>query len=202
MRQGLLVCRLSGDWQSVQPKFNIAFLILSEDVMAEDLMRYDQLAQNALRGVVREALRKVQKTGLPGDHHFYIAFNTRFPGVALSERIAARYPREMTVVLQHQFWNLVVTEELFEVELSFDNIPEKLVVPFNAVKGFLDPSVQFGLQFEVVQADGQTDSTQKPMVEGKTPPETEGETALADSAKPDSESGEAKVVSLDAFRKK
>jgi uncharacterized protein len=189
-------------WQAVHPQTNIAFLILSEDVMAEDLMRYDQLAQNALRGVVRDALRKVQKTGLPGDHHFYIAFNTRFPGVILSERIAARYPREMTVVLQHQFWNLVVTEELFEVELSFDNIPEKLVVPFNSVKGFLDPSVQFGLQFEVVQADGQTDSTQKSVGEGKLSLEAEGESAAADGEKPDSESGEAKVVSLDAFRKK
>jgi uncharacterized protein len=170
--------------------------------MAEDLMRYDQLAQNALRGVVRDALRKVQKTGLPGDHHFYIAFNTRFPGVILSERIAARYPREMTVVLQHQFWNLVVTEELFAVELSFDNIPEKLVVPFNSVKGFLDPSVQFGLQFEVVQADGQTDSTQKSVGEGKLSLEADGESATPDGEKPDSESGEAKVVSLDAFRKK
>jgi hypothetical protein len=168
--------------------------------MAEDLMRYDQLAQNALRGVVRDALRKVQKTGLPGEHHFYIAFNTRFPGVILSERIAARYPREMTVVLQHQFWNLIVTEELFEVELSFDNIPEKLVVPFNAVKGFLDPSVQFGLQFEVVQADGQKDGMQKPVVESKPPIETEGESATAEDAT--SESGETKVVSLDAFRKK
>jgi hypothetical protein len=189
-------------WQAVHPQTNIAFLILSEDVMAEDLMRYDQLAQNALRGVVRDALRKVQKTGLPGDHHFFIAFNTRFPGVILSERIAARYPREMTVVLQHQFWNLVVTEELFEVELSFDNIPEKLVVPFSSVKGFLDPSVQFGLQFEVVQADGQTDSTQKSVGEGKLSQEVEGESAAADGEKPDSESGEAKVVSLDAFRKK
>jgi uncharacterized protein len=189
-------------WQAVHPQTNIAFLILSEDVMAEDLMRYDQLAQNALRGVVRDALRKVQKTGLPGDHHFFIAFNTRFPGVILSERIAARYPREMTVVLQHQFWNLVVTEELFSVELSFDNIPEKLVVPFSSVKGFLDPSVQFGLQFEVVQADGQTDSTQKSVGEGKLSQEAEGESAAADGEKPDSESGEAKVVSLDAFRKK
>jgi len=168
--------------------------------MAEDLMRYDQLAQNALRGVVRDALRKVQKTGLPGEHHFYIAFNTRFPGVILSERIAARYPREMTVVLQHQFWNLVVTDELFEVELSFDNIPEKLVVPFNAVKGFLDPSVQFGLQFEVVQADGQKDGMQKPVVESKAPVEAEGERVAAEDAT--SESGETKVVSLDAFRKK
>jgi hypothetical protein len=121
--------------------------------MPEDLMRYDQLAQNALKGVVREALRKVEKSGLPGDHHFYIAFNTKYPGVNIGARLAERYPREMTVVLQHQFYNLIVTEERFQVELSFDNIPEKLVVPFAAVKGFLDPAVQFGLQFEVTNVD-------------------------------------------------
>jgi uncharacterized protein len=170
--------------------------------MAEDLMRYDQLAQNALRGVVRDALRKVQKTGLPGEHHFYIAFNTKFPGVILSERIAARYPREMTVVLQHQFWNLVVTEELFEVELSFDNIPEKLVVPFNAVKGFLDPSVQFGLQFEVVPAEAAKSETEKISEQDKPAGEAVGETASPDKAQPEPETAEAKVVSLDAFRKK
>jgi hypothetical protein len=200
MRRWLLVCRLTDDLAGGRDEAYPAILILSEEAMAEDLMRYDQLAQNALRGVVRDALRKVQKTGLPGEHHFYIAFNTRFPGVILSERIAARYPREMTVVLQHQFWNLVVTDELFEVELSFDNIPEKLVVPFNAVKGFLDPSVQFGLQFEVVQADGQKDGMQKPVVESNAPVEAEGERATAEDAT--SESGETKVVSLDAFRKK
>jgi hypothetical protein len=162
-------------------------------------MRYDQLAQNALRGVVRDALRKIQKTGLPGEHHFYIAFNTRYPGVILSERISQRYPREMTVVLQHQFWNLVVTEELFEVELSFDNIPEKLIVPFNAVKGFLDPSVQFGLQFEVVPVEEQ----QSPVAAGPQQagqPTPQGEAAAEQAT--GTEQGEAKVVSLDAFRKK
>ena len=116
--------------------------------MPEDLMRYDLLAQNALKGVVREALRIAETTGLPGEHHFYIAFNTRHPGVQLSEKIAQRYPREMTIVLQHQYWNLRVQEDRFEVELSFDNVPEHLVIPFDAVKGFLDPAVQFGLQFE------------------------------------------------------
>lgn len=167
--------------------------------MPEDLMRYDQLAQNALRGVVRDALRKVQKTGLPGEHHFYIAFNTRYPGVILSERISTRYPREMTVVLQHQFWNLVVTEELFEVELSFDNIPEKLIVPFGAVKGFLDPSVQFGLQFEVVPVEEQKAGA--PV--GATPESNalpKGDAAAGETQQP--ETAEAKVVSLDAFRKK
>ncbi len=163
--------------------------------MPEDLMRYDQLAQNALKGVVREALRKVEKSGLPGDHHFYIAFNTKFPGVNIGERLAERYPREMTVVLQHQFYNLIVTEERFQVELSFDNIPEKLVVPFAAIKGFLDPAVQFGLQFEVAQEATEQKLDPKPK--------------LAIAAKTESETGEGaetsegpKVVSLDAFRKK
>ncbi len=161
--------------------------------MPEDLMRYDQLAQNALRGVVRDALRKVEKSGLPGDHHFYIAFNTKYPGVNIGARLAERYPREMTVVLQHQFYNLIVTEERFQVELSFDNIPEKLIVPFASVKGFLDPAVQFGLQFEVVQEPAEQDAETKtvkiaePSVEGQDVTETpEG----------------PKVVSLDAFRKK
>jgi uncharacterized protein len=164
--------------------------------MPEDLMRYDQLAQNALKGVVREALRKVEKSGLPGDHHFYIAFNTRFPGVNIGERLAERYPREMTVVLQHQFYNLIVTEERFQVELSFDNIPEKLVVPFAAVKGFLDPAVQFGLQFEVVheEAEQKPESKPKKLVAAKTESEEPEEaTETADAPK---------VVSLDAFRKK
>ncbi len=164
--------------------------------MPEDLMRYDQLAQNALRGVVREALRKVLKSGLPGEHHFYIAFNTKFPGVILSPRIAERYPREMTVVLQHQFWNLIITEERFEVELSFDNIPEKLVVPFNSIKGFLDPYVQFGLQFEVVPVEDQGEAHLSVV----KPDAVVAEGASANPA--DARPGEAKVVSLDAFRKK
>ena len=172
--------------------------------MPEDLMRYDQLAQNALRGVVRDALRKVQKMGLPGEHHFYIAFNTRYPGVVLSKRIAERYPREMTVVLQHQFWNLVITEDRFEVELSFDNIPEKLVVPFNAIKGFLDPSVQFGLQFEVVPVEEQeVPEAKRQATAAHVEPNqeiAEGEAAVLNGEK--DEDGQTKVVSLDAFRKK
>lgn len=163
----------------------------------EDLMRYDQLAQSALRGVVREALRRVQKTGLPGEHHFYIAFNTNFPGVGIGPRLADRYPREMTVVLQHQFWNLQVLDDRFEVELSFDNIPEKLIVPYNAIKGFLDPAVQFGLQFEVVYAeDEQADPA-------KTPSETKESGATGEDASAAQATGEKpNVVSLDAFRKK
>ena len=158
--------------------------------MPQDLMRYDQLAQNALRGVVREALRKVERGGLPGEHHFYIAFNTKFAGVNIGERLAQRYPREMTIVLQHQFWNLNVSDERFEVELSFDNIPEKLTIPFNAVKGFLDPAVQFGLQFEAVaESEGEAERPKPQEVKPEAGAEASG--------------GEApKVVSLDSFRKK
>ena len=118
--------------------------------MAVDHIRYDLLAQEALRGVVRTVLTDAAKNGLPGDHHFYISFNTRADGVRLSPRILAQYPEEMTLVLQHQFWDLVVTEDGFEVGVSFSGIPERLAVPFAAIKGFFDPSVQFGLQFEEV----------------------------------------------------
>ncbi len=113
-----------------------------------DLIRYDLLAQEALRGVVRKVLSDVARDGLPGDHHLYIAFDTRSPGVRLSTRMRERYPEEMTIVLQHQFWDLNVTEHAFEVGLSFGGVPERLLVPFAAMKGFFDPSVQFGLQFE------------------------------------------------------
>lgn len=170
--------------------------------MPEDLMRYDQLAQNALRGVVRDALRKIQKTGLPGEHHFYIAFNTRYPGVSLSPRLAERYPREMTVVLQHQFWNLTITEDRFEVELSFDNIPEKLIVPFNSIKGFLDPSVQFGLQFEVVPVEEEEAPKTGDVVELGGTPKGEQASALQSEGEAEENASEKKVVSLDAFRKK
>ena len=172
--------------------------------MTEDLMRYDQLAQNALRGVVRDALRKVQRTGLPGEHHFYIAFNTRYPGVGLSPRIAERYPREMTVVLQHQYWNLNIYEDRFEVELSFDNIPEKLIIPFNSIKGFLDPAVQFGLQFEVVPLEEQAAPNDAEILEKSAKAKGEQATAEADSSAAEEAppAAEQKVVSLDAFRKK
>ncbi|MBG1231179.1 SspB family protein [Aestuariivirga litoralis] len=177
--------------------------------MPEDLMRYDQLAQNALRGVVRDALRKVERSGLPGEHHFFIQFNTRFAGVSIGERLHAKYPREMTVVLQHQYYNLAVYDDRFEVELSFDNIPEKLIIPFASVKGFLDPAVQFGLQFEVVE------EAEKPAAEEKATTKRAAKSeaakdkdATASEAKPEGEtetepaSEEQKVVSLDAFRKK
>src|SRR5262245_42990077 len=118
--------------------------------MPVDHIRYDILAQEALRGVVRTVLADTAKNGLPGEHHFYISFDTRADGVRLSERMLAEYPEEMTIVLQHQFWDLIVTEEGFEVGMSFGGIPERVAVPFAAIKGFLDPSVEFGLRFQEV----------------------------------------------------
>jgi hypothetical protein len=117
--------------------------------MSVDHIRYDLLTQQALRAVVRRVLTDISKTGvLPGEHHFYITFDTRAPGVRISKRLHEQYPEEMTIVLQHQFWDLIVTDAHFEVGLSFNGITEKLHVPLDAIKGFFDPSVQFGLQFE------------------------------------------------------
>ncbi len=116
--------------------------------MAQDLIRYDLLTQDALRGVVRTVLMDVAKNGLPGDHHFFISFSTTAPGVRVSNRLRESYPDEMTVVLQHQFWDLEVTDTGFSISLSFNGVPERLVVPYASIKGFLDPSVQFGLQFD------------------------------------------------------
>jgi hypothetical protein len=112
------------------------------------MIDYEALAQDAMRGVVRAVLARTAKSGLPGDHHFYISFDTQHPGVVLSKRLREKYPEEMTIVLQHRFWDLSVTEDRFEVKLTFDGIPERLVVPFAALKIFFDPSVRYGLQFE------------------------------------------------------
>ncbi len=109
---------------------------------------YEALQSEAMRGVVRAVLARTAKSGLPGDHHFYISFDTTVPGVSLSKRLKEKYPTEMTIVLQHRFWDLIVTEDRFEVKLTFDGIPERLVVPFAALKVFFDPSVRYGLQFE------------------------------------------------------
>lgn len=109
---------------------------------------YDALAQDAMRGVVRTVLIRTAKSGLPGDHHFYISFDTQAPGVIMSKRLREKYPAEMTIVLQHRFWDLIVSDERFEVKLTFDGIPERLVVPFPALKVFFDPSAQYGLRFE------------------------------------------------------
>jgi hypothetical protein len=115
-----------------------------DGVMSEGKIRYDILASEALRGIIRTVLQRVQKRGLPGDHHFFINFDTCAAGVILSKRLKDRYPVDMTIVLQHKFWDLMVFDDRFEVKLTFANVPERLVIPFAAIKSFVDPSVQFG----------------------------------------------------------
>ncbi len=140
-----------------------------------DHFRYDLLTQQALRGVVRNVLTEVvKKKVLPGDHHFYISFDTNADGVRMSDRLRAQYPEQMTIILQHQFWDLVVNERGFEVGLSFGGIPEKLGIPYEAINGFFDPSVQFGLQFEEV-TEGQ--DRQAPANLGNKPPKKKRATA-------------------------
>jgi hypothetical protein len=145
--------------------------------MPQDLIRYDLLVQDALKGVVRKVLTDAAERGLPGDHHFYVSFRTGEPGLRMSQRLRDKYPEEMTIILQHQFWDLAVTEHAFEVGLSFSGIPERLLIPFDALTGFFDPSVQFGLKFELSGAeppdndeeDGEVESDERPALPPPTP---------------------------------
>lgn len=122
---------------------------------------YHALQQDAMRGVVRSILSKVATDGLPGEHHFYISFLTEAPGAILSKRLKQKYPHDMTIVLQHRFWDLIVSEDRFEVKLTFDGVPERLVIPYRAIKIFIDPSVGFGLQFEDPDSDGEIAPTRE-----------------------------------------
>ena len=179
--------------------------------MPIDHIRYDILAQEALRGVVRTVLTDAATKGLPGEHHFKITFNTTAPGVRLSERMRAQYPESMTIVLQHQFWDLTVSDEIFEVGLSFGGIPERLEVPFAAVTAFYDPAVQFGFQFETIEAEAAagdqsaagTAGEQSPPPTRIVPAEPDKPDALPapSGARPDGGTG-GEVVRLDRFRKK
>ena len=169
--------------------------------MATDHIRYDVLARDALRGVLRRVLADAAEHGLPGEHHFFITFLSTAEGVKLSPRLLAQYPEEMTVILQHQFWDLVVTEDRFEVGLSFGGIPERLVVPFNSIKSFFDPSVQFGLQFEPADAAGETPAANLPAVPAPSAV-TAAAAATDDKDEPAKPSEGAEVVRLDRFRKK
>jgi uncharacterized protein len=180
--------------------------------MPEDLIRYDLLAQAALRGVVRTVLADAAKNGLPGEHHFKISFATGAPGVRLSERVRAQYPQTMTIILQHQFWDLAVREEAFDVGLSFGGVPEKLTVPFAAITAFIDPAAQFGFQFEIdkPEAADETPALAKPpetSPEQRPSPAEPSKTEALPAAEakqetPSGAGGGAEVVSLDRFRKK
>src|SRR5436305_322724 len=138
--------------------------------MSTDLIRYDLRVQEALRGVVRRVLSDAAKEGIAGDHHFYISFDTQAEGVRLSSRLRQQYPERMTIVLQHQFWDLIVSEHGFEVGLSFKNVPERLYVPFDALMEFYDPSVQFGLKFENVSEGADAASSEPAKPETKQSP--------------------------------
>ena len=177
--------------------------------MATDHIRYDVLARDALRGVLRRVLTDAAEHGLPGEHHFFIIFLSTADGVKLSPRLLAQYPEEMTIILQHQFWDLVVTEDRFEVGLSFGGIPERLVVPFAAIKSFIDPSVQFGLQFEPSDAAIETAAGNLPAVPASSAipvPPAASESKAESKDEPVKESVKAsegaEVVRLDRFRKK
>ncbi|TNE57779.1 MAG: hypothetical protein EP340_07600 [Alphaproteobacteria bacterium] len=167
--------------------------------MTKDLMQYDLLTQDAMRQVVRKALERVEKEGLPGEHHFFITFATDAPDVFVSDALKARYPQEMTIVLQHRFWGLEVGEDSFTVSLTFNKVPEQLVIPYVAIKGFYDPVVQFGVQFHVegTETDEEAGAEISAFAEKR---EEDGEGADETSGEKEEATGE--VVSLDAFRKK
>lgn len=184
--------------------------------MSDDLIRYDILTQEALRRVIRKVLDEVQRSGLPGDHHFFITFETSYPGVRLSTRMRERYPDEMTIVIQHSYWNLEVDENSFEIDLSFDDIRERLRIPFAAIRGFFDPAVKFGLQFDIEKpkalatpGNAAVDKSQDtPSVPEKSElPKSSstrktGKAVAKKSEEPDKPENGADVVSLDSFRKK
>ncbi len=187
--------------------------------MSKDLIRYDLQVQNALKGVIRKVLSEAARDGLPGDHHFYITFKTNAPGVRLSQHLRDTYPDEMTIILQHQFWDLGVTEHAFEVGLSFRGVPERLLIPFDALTTFFDPSVQFGLKFGAEDGEGIEAPPESPPAPARAAPKApeaeprapakgkasrKAEPDEAPAEAPAAEGGEpgATVVSLDAFRKK
>jgi hypothetical protein len=175
---------------------------MAQDDTPQDLMHYEAMAQDALRGVVRSALRRAaQPNGLPGAHHFYITFKTDAPGVSAPPDLLGKYPDEMTIVLQHQYTDLSPGETFFTVTLKFGGSPKRLTVPYAAVTRFYDPSVQFLLQFEAREPEADETTQAEP----KPPAALPATRAKKSKAPPDTAEGggdEPKVVSLDQFRKK
>jgi hypothetical protein len=151
---------------------------------AEPTIDYEALAQDAMRGVVRTVLTQAAKSGLPGEHHFYVSFDTTASGVVLSKRLKDKYPAEMTIVLQHRFWDLSVSDDGFEVKLTFDGIPERLVVPFAAIRVFFDPSVRYGLQFEDPDIEPEAGESMSQRFAGRTPERANGGRATLRSTAP------------------
>jgi hypothetical protein len=161
--------------------------------MTEDQLQYPVLIDHAMRGVVREVLKRVQATGLPGEHHFYISFLTNFPGVRMSEQLKSRYPKEITIVMQHQYWDFKVEEQSFTVTLSFGGVPEKLVIPYAALTAFADPSIKFGLQFQHSETDEDLTDITIELQQDIAAPRTDDATT---------DENTAEIISLDSFRKK
>ncbi len=155
-----------------------------------DGIDYGKLMHRAMRGLIQEVLTGVQEHGLPGDHHFFITFDTAHPESELADWLSDRYPNEMTVVMQHWFDNLEVTDEGFGITLNFGDAPERLYIPYDAIKTFVDPSVEFGLRFESQEEDDEDD----------VPPEPDDD-GPGGGEKPTPERKDAEVVSLDRFRK-
>ena len=171
--------------------------------MSKDWLRYDRMVEDALRGVVRRALTEVSTSGLPGDHHFYLTFRTGETGVQIAPALKSQYPKEMTIVLQHQFWGLEVNEDGFAVTLSFGGKHERLVVPYRSIVSFADPSVKFGLQFES-SAHGEGEPAEGDTATGRTvtPKDLNDLPRLIEDKAAGGAKSTAQVVALDAFRKK
>ncbi len=183
--------------------------------MSQDLMNYEKMTQLALRGVVRDAIRRViREDGLPGAHHFYITFLTRYPDVEIDENLAKKYPEEITIVLEHQYWDLVANTDHFEVTLKFGGVPKYLKVPYTAISRFHDPSVGFVLQFDLPQEmepaapalaqlnPSPENDKAKPAKKAKKPTKKTTKTKSKTASEEKEVKTEEKVVSLDAFRKK
>lgn len=182
--------------------------------MTQETIDYPGMIDSAMRSVVREALIHVDKFGLPGEHHFFISFQTNYPGVSISPQLKSRYPEEITIVVQHQFWDLKITDTQFSIMLSFNNIPEKLVVPFDALTAFADPSIKFGLQFHgkkpgsSMSSTGSNDSVKEDPVAcpatGRTANEKPSMAGFEEGAPSDENAAanDEKVISLEAFRKR
>ena len=187
--------------------------------MTKETIDYPGMIDTAMRHVVRDALHHVDKFGLPGDHHFFISFQTNYPGVSISPQLKSRYPEEITIVVQHQYWDLKITDTQFSIMLSFNNIPEKLVVPFDALTAFADPSIKFGLQFHgkripnsgsasssssaTASANDKEESVACPAT-GRTGNEKPPMAAFEEEAPTEetSAANDEKVISLEAFRKR
>ena len=169
--------------------------------MPQDLYQYEKMIDRALRGVVREALERAAREGLRGAHHFYIGFATDMPGVTIPDSLRERYPHEMTIVLQHQFWDLEVGKNKFGVTLSFHRQPERLVIPFTAVRSFADPSVNFALEFAPSERGEAAPAAVTSIVPAPIAPPPTETSADKPEQKSDEKTG-AEVVTLDSFRKR